>query len=78
MTGNKRRRPQVGDVIFIDYGRDPRGQYWWRCDWDDSLHSGGPFATEAEARKHAEVSILGPQCKVESGGMWDPGWSKMQ
>lgn len=38
----------------------------------------GPFNTEEEARTNSEVVLLGPDCKVTEGGMWDPAWSKPQ
>jgi hypothetical protein len=41
-----------------------------------TLH--GPFKTEAEVAEHQRVTLLGPQCEVKEGGMWDPNWDKPQ
>jgi hypothetical protein len=41
-----------------------------------TLH--GPFKTEAEVSEHQRLTLLGPQCKVTEGGMWDPNWDKPQ
>jgi hypothetical protein len=34
----------------------------------------GPFDTEAEAQEAARIAVLGADCKVTEGGMWDPAW----
>ena len=70
----KKRWPKVGDLIFVDHGQDPNGQWWWKS--GDTY--GGPFATEAECTKHSQVALLGPQCKVEFGGQWDSAWDQKQ
>jgi hypothetical protein len=41
-----------------------------------TLH--GPFKTEAELHHHEELTLLGPDCQVTDGGMWDPAWEKPQ
>lgn len=80
-----KHRPKVGDVIRISYGRNSLG-YWW-VETDEELHGhmditqfrhGGPFGTQQEAEKDATDTILGPQCKIEQGGMWDPAWDRAQ
>ena len=38
----------------------------------------GPFTTEAEVRESQRVTLLGSQCKVIEGGMWDDAWDKPQ
>jgi hypothetical protein len=38
----------------------------------------GPFETEAELHNHEELTLLGPDCEVTDGGMWDPAWDKPQ
>ena len=38
----------------------------------------GPFDTEAAARAAAHTAILGNDCKVIEGGVWDPAWEKPQ
>jgi hypothetical protein len=62
------------DKIIAEYGCDQQGRWWWRS--SDATH--GPFATEKEARKHSEVTLFGPDCKIYEGGMWDPNWDKKQ
>jgi hypothetical protein len=66
---------KAGGKVLIDYGRDPNGQWWWRS---GSIGPRGPFATEAEAHRDSEVTMLGPQCKVRYGGRWDPACDKAQ
>ena len=73
----KRRWPKAGEKVEIQYGRDISGQWWWISDWSAAgLH--GPFLTNAEAERDAEVTILGSQCEVKYGGRWDPAWDKKQ
>jgi hypothetical protein len=76
---------QFDDVIFVSFGRKSDG-YWW-AETDKELDGpidikqfrhGGPFPTKQEAEKDAQRVLLGPQCKIEEGGMWDPAWDKMQ
>jgi hypothetical protein len=38
----------------------------------------GPFETEAELENHQQLTLLGPDCQVTEGGMWDPAWDKPQ
>jgi hypothetical protein len=38
----------------------------------------GPFKTDAEAEENFRVVVLGPQCEVTDGGMWDPNWDRLQ
>jgi hypothetical protein len=38
----------------------------------------GPFKTDAEVRESERFELLGPGCKVEEGGAWDPAWDKAQ
>jgi hypothetical protein len=73
-----KRKHQKGDVILIDYARDQFGGHWWiECSNPNALFR-GPFRTEAEARRNAEIETLGPQCKIEEAGMWDPAWDRPQ
>jgi hypothetical protein len=65
MTRRQAKRREVGDIIKIDYGRDPQGNWWWREGAD--VH--GPFATEAAARRDSEVVTLGPDCKIIEANM---------
>jgi len=38
----------------------------------------GLFKTDAELKEHQRVTLLGPQCEVTEGGMWDPAWDMAQ
>jgi hypothetical protein len=38
----------------------------------------GPFKTDEEVKESQRVELLGEQCEVKDGGMWDPAWSKVQ
>ena len=38
----------------------------------------GPFDTSAEAEADERLFLLGPDCVVREGGMWDPAWDRMQ
>ena len=82
-----RRRLKVGDTFWVRHLRSVTGEHFWlqtpdinmsdeetlkTCD----LH--GPFASDKEAQRDAELHILGAGCKVTHGGMWDPNWSKAQ
>lgn len=71
----KTAKPKVGDIVYVDYGITDRG-WVWKCDARDAY--GGPFATEAECRKHSTDTLLGPDCKITEGGQWDPAWERLQ
>jgi hypothetical protein len=73
---SKKSKPKVGDVILIDYGMDIEGRWWWKHNHEFMMH--GPFATEAEAQKDCETTVLGPKYIIKDGGMWDPAWDKKQ
>jgi hypothetical protein len=64
----KRPRLRVGDQIDIDYGLDASGRYWWKFAWYDLEHIYGPFYTLAEAEKHSEATVLGPDCEISDRG----------
>jgi hypothetical protein len=70
--------PAVGEKVVIDYATCQDGCCWfWKCDARGIY--GGPFATEAEARRDSEVAVLGPDCKItETGQWWDPAWDQPQ
>jgi hypothetical protein len=38
----------------------------------------GPFETRAEAEKDAKIAIVGENCEIVQGGMWDPAWNRRQ
>jgi hypothetical protein len=82
-----KRKWNDGDVVVVDYGRDDDGRWWWRESdartprgrqpLDPDIHH-GPFCTKAGAEKNSTDTLLGPQCKIEHGGMWDPAWDRPQ
>jgi hypothetical protein len=74
-------------VIKAQVFKDTRGLFYWfeepegfaREDGlprDVQVH--GPFKTEAEVEESQRFVLLGPQCEVTEGGMWDPAWDRMQ
>jgi hypothetical protein len=81
----RRQSHQRANVIFVSFGQNSHG-YWW-AETDKELNGqidigqfrhGGPFRTQQEAEKDSQRVLLGPQCKIEYGGMWDPAWDKVQ
>ena len=38
----------------------------------------GPFKTHEEVAENQRLVLLGPQCEVTHGGMWDPNWDRRQ
>jgi hypothetical protein len=70
----RQRALKKGDTIFIQYGVDRLGQYWWHCNGE----YGGPFCTRSEAEKNSQVTVFGPQCEFTDGGQWDPAWNNPQ
>jgi hypothetical protein len=82
----RKRKWKAGDTVFISFGCDLHGHYWWAetaAELDGNIditqfRHGGPFSTQAEAAKDAQIQTLGPQCKIEEGGMWDPAWDRPQ
>jgi hypothetical protein len=38
----------------------------------------GPFNTPAEADADAKVAVVGEECEITEGGMWDPAWERLQ
>ena len=70
------RKMPVGTQTVTDYGADNLGRHFWRergkLEWQ------GPFATNAEARRNAEIEVFGSQCAIKEGGMRDPAWDKKQ
>jgi hypothetical protein len=89
---SRHRRAKLGEKIVttifgVTVQHDPlqRVYYWFIVpDGMDNqqafntqqLH--GPFKTEAEADENQRIVLLGEQCKITDGGMWDPAWDKPQ
>jgi hypothetical protein len=55
---------------------NPRDDGWYAADLDVELH--GPFKSNTEAEENQQLVLLGPQCKVTEGGVWDPAWDRPQ
>jgi hypothetical protein len=71
------RRMKIGEKILIDTGQGRDGKWYWRLRENPTdIH--GPFASEREADRDAEVVVLGPNCKITRGGRWDPAWDRKQ
>jgi hypothetical protein len=89
--GERRRAMKVGTLIFtksfIAYAANGElvGHFWFEVPegmtteqaFETQEHH-GPFRSEAEAEKNKRLVLLGPDCKVTEGGMWDPAWDKLQ
>jgi hypothetical protein len=89
--GRQRRRAvKVGDVIYTKTFafRVPEGLEWYWCRVPDGTMTyeeaiatqehHGPFRSEQEAKQDQQRVLLGKECKVTEGGMWDPAWDKPQ
>jgi hypothetical protein len=83
----KQRKCEVGMVVKAHTFMTSNGLLYWfehpegftREDGvpsDVEIH--GPFKTEAEVEANQELVLLGPQCEVIDGGMWDEAWDKPQ
>jgi len=44
----------------------------------DGVDIHGPFTTVAEVEKNQQLVLLGPECEVTEGGMWDPAWDRLK
>ena len=80
-----KRKWREGDTVFISYGRDQSGGWWWvEANVHGRLHDisqyrrAGPFRTRAEAEKDSQLTTFGPQCEITHGGQWDPAWDNLQ
>jgi hypothetical protein len=69
--------------VVLDTPDGPQTEFYWSASENENLSPQeimettglhGPFDTEAEAREAARIAVLGPDCKVTEGGMWDPAW----
>jgi hypothetical protein len=52
----------------------PRVGGWNAADLDVELH----VKSNGEAEENQQLVLLGPQCKVTEGGVWDPAWGRPQ
>jgi hypothetical protein len=84
---------KVGDMVVTHVARivmrDGRSQ-WGFCLTNsieppasvDDVQLHGPYPTEQAAQiaanKYVRERVLGPQCVVHEGGMWDDAWNKSQ
>jgi hypothetical protein len=82
-----------GAVFHTSVGRFSDGSFWWFATEDyetfkrvlggdpDAIAAQkwhGPFWTNTEAAKDAEIAIAGENCRLERAGMWDPAWNRPQ
>jgi hypothetical protein len=76
-------------TVVLDTPNGPKKQFYWSATTDldreptedeivDMFKNNGPFDSEAEAQEAAKIAIVGKDCVVEEGGMWDPAWDKPQ
>ena len=76
------RKPRLGDIIWAQTIRNAlTGDYYW-FETPSSTHSNSSGGTACSLVRHytahAEVSedprlvLLGPQCEIVEGGVWDP------
>jgi hypothetical protein len=86
------RKPRLGDIIWAQTIRNAlTGDYYWfetpsRYSFEqfrrDGLPPGatlhGPFKTHAEVSEDQRLVLLGPQCEIVEGGVWDPAWDRPQ
>jgi hypothetical protein len=80
-----KRKWTEGDTVFMSYGRDHQGGWWWveanihgRMRDISQYRRGGPFHTKAEAQRDSEIKTFGPQCEIAYGGQWDSAWERPQ
>jgi hypothetical protein len=82
---------KVGDIVnirtFSVRGPNGRRQWFWMSPPDHKMSDEeafltqqhhGPFNSEEEADRNSELVMLGAQCEITDGGMWDPAWDKPQ
>jgi hypothetical protein len=83
----KDKTAEVGMVFMTHSFRCSDGmQYWFEQPegrtWEDGVPEGvdihGPFTTEAEVEQNQRLVLLGPECEITHGGMWDPAWDRLQ
>jgi len=83
----RKRKRKLGEVVFTQtITNTATGElYWFECSKDYVLKKDGipgrvhgPFKTQAEVEQHQRITLLGPDCKVEEGGVWDPAREKPQ
>jgi hypothetical protein len=90
MTMSAGAKLKVGDVIYTEtiraVMRDGTHAFYWvrRPDGMTAAKAAatqewhGPFKSEQDMREDQRIVLLGPQCKVEEGGQWDPVWNRLQ
>jgi len=73
--------------VVLDTPDGPQTKYYWWANEKDNLSPQeivettglhGPFDTEAEALEAARIAVIGPDCELTEGGMWNPAWGKPQ
>jgi hypothetical protein len=82
----RKRRWKDKTVVMVQCFRSSDGLLYWfeepegwaREDGIPDVEIHGPFKTEAEAAESQRLVLMGPQCKVTEGDMWDQAWDRMQ
>jgi hypothetical protein len=86
-AASDQRKWKGGEVIKTQSFKDAGGMLYWFEEpegfaREDGLPSDveifGPFKTDAEVEKSQRLVLLGPQCQVTEGGMWNPAWDALQ
>jgi hypothetical protein len=85
-AASDQRKMEVGEMIKAQAFRVGGMLYWFEVPegfvQEDGLPSDveifGPFKTDAEVDESMRLVLLGPQCEVTEGGMWDPAWDTLQ
>jgi hypothetical protein len=72
-----------GARVVVDTPNGPKNQfYWWAsedCNPDpETVELHEPFDTVAEADKAAQIAVVGPDCKLNHSGQWNPAWERSQ
>jgi hypothetical protein len=85
-AASDQRKWKGGEVIKAQRFKADGMLYWFEepegFAREDGLPSDveifGPFKTDAEVDESMRLVLLGPQCEVTEGGMWDQAWDTLQ
>jgi hypothetical protein len=78
---------EVGMILKTQSVRGSDGMHYWfeppdgwtqQAGWPDGTDIHGPFRTATEVEENQRSVLLGPDCEVTNGGMWDPAWDRLQ
>jgi hypothetical protein len=79
-TGSPRRpKLNLGQRMTMQCGQTEDGQWYWLAyvEGESGTHGSGPFASEAEARKHFEETMLAG-IAIKQGGAWNAAYDRPQ